>query len=203
MSCEMTSGSRPTTVPYFWHRQEQTAVWRMPPVTHPAWVRSREGLFFHVQSGHVLPSLSGMGKYWTYVPHYCNLELLMVVRSTSTIDSEEEVVRTCLGSGRVHNASRRGAGQCVKGATGVVRQGRICLSLPTGKGMGKGILQLGHLVENRHQLQEMCRPRHVNHKSCLLEVRLEQGLGILLLLKRHLRLTLKNWSRHFSSFRVS
>ena len=71
-----------------------------------------------------------------------------VVRSTFTIDSEEEVVRTCLGSGRVYNASRRVAGQCVKGATGVVRQGRICLSLPKVQGMGKGILQLGHLVEN-------------------------------------------------------
>ena len=45
--------------PYFWHREEQTAVWRMPPGTHPAWVRSRDGLFFHVESGQVLPSLSG------------------------------------------------------------------------------------------------------------------------------------------------
>ena len=45
--------------PYFWHRQEETAVWRMPPGTHPAWVRSRDGLFFHVESGQVLPSLSG------------------------------------------------------------------------------------------------------------------------------------------------
>ena len=45
--------------PYFWHQQEQTAVWRMPPGTHPAWVRSRDGLFFHVESGQVLPSLSG------------------------------------------------------------------------------------------------------------------------------------------------
>ena len=45
--------------PYFWHRQEQTAVWRMPPGTRPAWVRSRDGLFVHVESGQVLPSLSG------------------------------------------------------------------------------------------------------------------------------------------------
>ena len=37
-------------------------------------------------------------------------------------------MRMCLGSGRVHNASRSVAGQCVKGSTGVVRQGRICLS---------------------------------------------------------------------------
>ena len=56
-------------------------------------------------------------------------------------------MKMCQGSGRVHNASRRVAGQCVKGATGV-RQGRICLSLPKGKGTGKEILQLGHWVEN-------------------------------------------------------
>ena len=62
----------------------------------------------------------------------------MVARSTFTNDSEEEVVRTCLGSGRVHTASRRVLGQCVKGATIVVRQGRSCLSLLKGKGMGKG-----------------------------------------------------------------
>ena len=87
-------------------------------------------------------------------------------------------MRTCLGSGRVHSASRRVAGQCVKGATGVVRQGRICLSLPKGKrkGMGKGMLQLGHWVGNRHRLRETCRPRLVNRKLCLLEVRLEPGL---------------------------
>ena len=61
----------------------------------------------------------------------------MIVRSTFTIDSEEEVVRMCLGSGRVHIASRHGAGQCVNGATGVVRQGKFCPSLLKGKGMGK------------------------------------------------------------------
>ena len=32
----------------------------------------------------------------------------------------------------------------------------------------------------------MCRPQHVGHKSCLLEVRLELGLGDLQLLKRHI-----------------
>ena len=48
-------------------------------------------------------------------------------------------MRMCLGSGRVHNASRSVAGQCVKSATSVVRQGRICLSHLKGKGMGKGI----------------------------------------------------------------
>ena len=37
--------------PYFWHRQEQTAVWRMPRGTRPAWVRSRDGLFVHVETG--------------------------------------------------------------------------------------------------------------------------------------------------------
>ena len=36
--------------PYFWHRQEQTAVWSMPPGTQPAWVRSRDGLFVHVET---------------------------------------------------------------------------------------------------------------------------------------------------------
>ena len=129
----------------------------------------------------------------------------MVARCTFTIDSEEEVVRTCLGSGRVHSALRRVAGQCVKGATGVVRQGRICLILLEGrtKGTGKGILQLDHRVGNRHRLQETCRPRLVNRKSCLLEVRLERELGALQLLKRHLRLPLKDWSRHSSSSRVS
>ena len=44
--------------PYFWHRQEQTAVWRMPLGTRPAWVRSRDGLFVHVETGRVLSSLS-------------------------------------------------------------------------------------------------------------------------------------------------
>ena len=127
----------------------------------------------------------------------------MVARSTFTIDSEEEVVRMCQGSGRVRNAFRRVAGQCVKGAIGVVRHGMICLSLLKGKGMGKWMLQLDHLVGNRHLLQGMCRPQHVGHKSCLLEVRLEQGLGALLLPNHRLRLPLKNWSRHFSSFRVS
>ena len=33
------------------------------------------------------------------------------------------------GQWTFHNASRRDAGQCVKGAVGVVRQGKICLSL--------------------------------------------------------------------------
>ena len=71
---------------------------------------------------------------------------------------------------------RHAVGQCVKGATRVVRQGRICLSLPKGrrKGMGKVILQLGHWVESRHRLRETFRPRLVNRKSCLLEVRLPE-----------------------------
>ena len=62
MSCEMTYlwvQIMTDDEPYFWHRQEQTAVRRMRPGTHPAWVRSRDGLFFHVESGQVLPSLSG------------------------------------------------------------------------------------------------------------------------------------------------
>ena len=71
----------------------------------------------------------------------------MVARSAFTIASEEEVVRTCLGSGRVHNVLRRVAGQCAKGASGVVRQGRICLSLLEGKekGNGKGGIAVGPL----------------------------------------------------------
>ena len=72
-----------------------------------------------------------------------------------------------------------------------------------GKGMGKWTLQSGHLVENRHKLQGMCRPQHVGHKSCLLGVRLVQGLGVLLPLNLRLRLHLKSWSRHSSSFRAS
>ena len=35
----MTSGCRS------WHRQQQTAVWKMPPGNWPAWVRSRDDLF--------------------------------------------------------------------------------------------------------------------------------------------------------------
>ena len=64
----------------------------------------------------------------------------MVVRSTFTFDSEEEVVKMCQGSGRVRNASRRVAGQCVNGAIGVEQQGKICTSLLKEKGMGKGML---------------------------------------------------------------
>ena len=124
--------------------------------------------------------------------HYVIAESLMVVRSTFTVDSEEEVVKMCQGSGRVRNASRSVAGQCVKGAIGVGRHGKICLSLLKVKGMGKWMLQLGHLVESRHLLQGMCRPQRVGHKLCLLEVRLEQGLGVLLLPNHHLRLPLKN-----------
>ena len=45
--------------PYFWHRVEQTAVWRMPPGTRPAWLRVHEGLFFHIETETVQHSLSG------------------------------------------------------------------------------------------------------------------------------------------------
>ena len=127
----------------------------------------------------------------------------MDARSTFTFDLEEEVVRMCLGSGRVHIALHHGAGRCVNGATGVARRGMMCPSLLKGRGMGKQTLQLDHLVGNRHLLQGMCRPQHVGHKSCLLEVRLVQGLGVLLLLNHRLRLHLKSWSRHSSSFRAS
>ena len=112
-------------------------------------------------------------------------------------------MKMCLGGGRVHSALRLGAGQCVNGATGVVRQGTICPSPLKGKGMGKLMLQLGHLVENRHLLQGMCRPQHVGHRLCLLEDRLVQGLEALQLPRLLLRLPLKNWSRHSSSSRVS
>ena len=98
------------------------------------------------------------------------LDSRMIVRSTFAIDSEEEVVRMCQGSGRVRNALRHVAGQCVKGATGVVRHGMICLSLLKGKGMGKWMLQLGHWVENRHLLQEMCRPELVKALQLLQSV---------------------------------
>ena len=46
----------------------------------------------------------------------------MVALSTFIIDSEEEVVRMCLGSGRAHIALRHVADQCVKGAIGVRQQ---------------------------------------------------------------------------------
>ena len=45
--------------PYFWHRVEQTAVWRMPPGTWPAWLRVQEGLFLHIETETVQHSLSG------------------------------------------------------------------------------------------------------------------------------------------------
>ena len=96
----------------------------------------------------------------------------MIAQFTFTFDLEEEVVMMCLGSGRVHIALLHDAGQCVSGATGVERQGMICPSLLKGKGMGKLTLPLDHLGGNRRKLQGMCRPLHVDHKSCLLEVRL-------------------------------
>ena len=46
--------------PYFWHRQEQRAVWRMPPGTRPAWMRMSGGLFVHIETQNVLQSISGM-----------------------------------------------------------------------------------------------------------------------------------------------
>ena len=47
----------------------------------------------------------------------------MIALSTFTIASEEIVVRTCLGSGRAHNALHHVAGLFVKGATGVEQPG--------------------------------------------------------------------------------
>ena len=82
----------------------------------------------------------------------------------------------------VRNASRRVAGQCVRGAIGVVRQGRICLSLPKGKGMGKGILQLGHWVEKANyekqeqkHLEMIAKREHnlVQQKAMLETVRIQ------------------------------
>ena len=101
----------------------------------------------------------------------------MIAQFTFTFDLEEEVVMMCLGSGRVHIALLHDAGQCVSGATGVERQGMICPSLLKGKGMGKLTLPLDHLGGNRRKLQGMCRPQHVGHKSCLLEVRPGAGVG--------------------------
>ena len=71
----------------------------------------------------------------------------MVARSTFTIDSEEEVVRD-VRSGRVHNVSRRVAGQCAKGCyrCGAAREDMPVSSRGKEKGLGKGILQLGHWV---------------------------------------------------------
>ena len=71
-------------------------------------------------------------------------ESLMVVRSTFIFDSEEKVVKMCQGSGRVRNASRRVAGQCVRGAIGVGQQGKIYPS-SKGKGSGKGDIAVGPL----------------------------------------------------------
>ena len=72
----------------------------------------------------------------------------MIAQFAFTIGSEEEVVRMCLGSGRVHTAWRHGVGQCVEGAIGVGRQGKTCLSLLKGKEMGKWTFQLDPLGEN-------------------------------------------------------
>ena len=85
-----------------------------------------------------------MERYWTLVPHYVIVESLMIVRSTFTVDSEEEVVRMCQGSGRVRNALRLVPGQCVKDAIGVGRHGMICLS-SEGKGNGKMDVAVGPL----------------------------------------------------------
>ena len=46
--------------PYFWHRQERKAHWQMPLVTGPGWVKSRDGLFVHVETRNILQSISGM-----------------------------------------------------------------------------------------------------------------------------------------------
>ena len=46
--------------PYFWHRQERRAVWRMPPGTRPPWMRMTDGLFVHIETQNVLQSISGM-----------------------------------------------------------------------------------------------------------------------------------------------
>ena len=53
--------------PYFWHRQQQTAVWSMPPGTRPAWVRSRDGLFVHVETGPTVkvPQIQSWS-WWTF-----------------------------------------------------------------------------------------------------------------------------------------
>ena len=69
----------------------------------------------------------------------------MIAQFAFTIGSEEEVVRMCLGSGRVHTAWRHGVGQCVEGAIGVGRQGKTCLSLLKGKEMGKMDISVGPL----------------------------------------------------------
>ena len=72
--------------PYFWHRQQQRAHWQMPLGTRPGWVRSRDGLFVRVDSGKVLPSLSGRfdlysggaGKVWTVYELKCFLSSLVI-----------------------------------------------------------------------------------------------------------------------------
>ena len=46
-----------------------------------------------------------------------------------------------------------------------------------GKGNGKGDIAVGPLGRKPPPTQGMCRPRHVNHKSCLLDVRLGAGVG--------------------------
>ena len=46
--------------PYFWHREEWTNHWQMPPGTRPGWVMSRDGLFVHIDTNNVLRSLPGM-----------------------------------------------------------------------------------------------------------------------------------------------
>ena len=45
---------------YFWNRQERTSHWEMPPGIRPGWVRSRDGLFVHIDTQNVLSSTAGM-----------------------------------------------------------------------------------------------------------------------------------------------
>ena len=89
----------------------------------------------------------------------------MVARSTFTFDSEEEVVRMCLGSGRVHNALLHGAGQCVNGATGVARQGMICPSLLKGRGNGKVDVAVGPLGRKPPQTAGECAVHNTSATS--------------------------------------
>ena len=45
---------------YCWNRQERTSHWEMPPGIRPGWVKSRDGLFVHIDTQNVPTSIAGM-----------------------------------------------------------------------------------------------------------------------------------------------
>ena len=52
----LTEGDRP----FFWHRQDRTSHWVMPPGTRQGWVRTLDGLLVHIETKNLLRSIAGM-----------------------------------------------------------------------------------------------------------------------------------------------